>query len=100
MNPSDKKKQSIFGALEVAPGVFLWSRVMVKKNARPLLFHVHIFPSGLFNFVGTRPCPLTYNRTCPEQVGQSTERGRSYHFETKDRGKGGESDIGPNTHKH
>lgn len=53
-----------------------------------------------FNFVGTRPCPLTYKRTCPEQVGQSTEGERSYHFETKDRGKGGESNIGPNTHKH
>lgn len=70
-----------------------------EKRQAPL-FHVHIFPSGLFNFVGTRPCPLTYKRTCPEQVGQSTERERSYHFETKDRGKGGESDIGPNTHKH
>lgn len=74
---------------------------MVKKNARPPLFLTSIhFPSGPFNLVGTRPCPLTYNRTCPEQAGQSTEGERSYHFETKDRGKGDESNIGPKTQTH
>lgn len=40
-----QQKERIFGALEVAPGVFLWSRFMVKKNARPLdLTHFPIRP--------------------------------------------------------
>lgn len=46
-HPKRKKhgqKDSIFGALEVAPGVFLWSRFMVKKNARPPVFNMYTFP--------------------------------------------------------
>lgn len=92
------KKRSNIGALEETPGVFLWSHFMVKKNARPPVF-THS-PSGPFNLVGTRPLPLTYNRTCPEQVGQSIEGERSYHFETEDRGKGDESNTDPNTQTH
>lgn len=46
---------------------------------------VHIPPMWtVFRFAGTRPCPLTYNKTCLEEAGQSTEGGRSYHLETKD----------------
>lgn len=74
--------ESIFGALEVAPGVFLGHVSWSRKMPGPFFLHVHNSPSGPYNYAGTRPCPLTYKRTCPEQAGRSTEGERSYHFET------------------
>lgn len=71
------------------------------KCQATLFLNVHISPMWtFFGFAGTRPCPLTYNKTCLEQAGQSTVGERSYHFETKDRDKGNERNIGPETYKH
>ncbi len=43
-HPNRKKHGQKARALEVAPGVFLWSRFMVKKNARPPVLNMYTFP--------------------------------------------------------